>query len=70
LARISKWQFAVFALFVYKNDIKEKIISWLFSNSCNDFKGMLEEIAIESIKKGGSKNNKKNSKEIKDTKTS
>jgi hypothetical protein len=49
---------------------QKKIVSWLFSKSCNDFRGTLEYVVIESTKKGGNKNNKKSLKETKARKTS
>jgi len=57
-------------LYAYKKDIREKTINWLFSKSCNDFRGTLEYVVIESTKKLGNKNNKKSSKEAKARKTS
>jgi hypothetical protein len=57
-------------LYAYKKYIREKTVSWLFSKSCNDFRGTLEYVVIENIKKGGNKNNKKSSKETKVRKTS
>jgi hypothetical protein len=57
-------------LYAYKKDIREKTINWLFSKSCNDSRGTLEYVVIESTKKLGNKNNKKSSKEAKARKTS